>query len=80
MAKKHEIEKRWYSKQEAAIYLGSSERHIDKLREAGKITFRIKTEGKKNSVYFEKQKLDEYVTRNFKEIECITDFQKTLRI
>ena len=79
MAKQLTIEKRWYSKQEAALYLGFSERYIDLLRETNQITFRIKTEGGKNRVYFERQHLDDYMERNFKKIECITDFKKTLR-
>ena len=79
MAKQLQLEKRWYSKQEAALYLGLSERYIDKLREAGKITFRQQKEGNRPMVYFEKQKLDDYMCRSFKEIECTEDFKQSLK-
>lgn len=79
MTKQLQLEKRWYSKQEAALYLGLSERYLDKLREAGKITFRQQKEGNRPMVYFEKQKLDDYMCRNFKEIESTEDYSKKLK-
>ena len=78
MAKQQQLDKRWYSKQEAAMYLGLSERYLDKLRETGKISFRQQREGNRPLVYFEKDKLDQYMCRNFKEIVSIEDFSKTL--
>ena len=79
MTKQLQLEKRWYSKQEAALYLGLSKRYLDKLREAGKITFRQQKEGNRPMVYFEKQKLDDYMCRSFKEIESTEDYSKKLK-
>lgn len=79
MAKIHSIEKRWYSNQEAAMYLGLSVKHLSNLRSEGRLTFRQENNGKRPLIYFEKSKLDAYMERNFKEIECVEDFKTTLK-
>lgn len=80
MAKKQfSIEKRWYSNQEAAMYLGCDVKHLSNLREESKITFLQKKEGDRRSIYFEKEALDKYMERNFNKIECKEDFKQTLK-
>ena len=79
MAKQHSIEKRWYSNAEAEMYTGFSKKHLENARKAGQITFHVQKESNRPLICFEKQHLDEFMERKFKKIECITDFQKTLR-
>lgn len=80
MAKKeHSIDKRWYTNQEAAVYLGCDVKHLSNLRKGGVITFRQEKQGGTPRIYFEKSKLDAYMERNFREIECTEDYKQTIK-
>jgi len=72
------IDKRWYSNAEAAIYTGFGIKHLENARNAGQLTYHQQRGRNLARIYYEKQHLDEWMERNFKKIECTTDFAKTL--
>lgn len=78
MAKKHTPEKRWYSNTQAVMYTGFGKKHLENARKAGELTYRVQKDSGLPRIFYEKQHLDEWMERNFKKIECTTDFQKTL--